>query len=204
MDVIPILFGENIIPNWIKFFSVLFILYLVPVYYKQYGLANFLWFSDLALFGTVLAILFESDFLISMMAVGLLLPELAWNFDFFVRLSTGKKIFGLSDYMFDDKIPFRIRLLSLFHVALPIIWILFLVKFGYNQMAIYPQIVFSWLVLLLTYSFTNPKENINWVFGFGSKPQNKIHAALYLIFVLILFPVVIFVPTHFLLIWLFN
>src|SRR5262245_7465403 len=33
------------------------------------------------------------------------LPELAWNLDFFVRLTTGATFMGLSGYMFDRNIP---------------------------------------------------------------------------------------------------
>src|SRR5262249_12211831 len=48
------------------------------------------------------------------------LPELAWNLDFFVRLTTGATFMGLSGYMFDRNIPLFIRALSLFHVGLPL------------------------------------------------------------------------------------
>ena len=48
------------------------------------------------------------------------LPELAWNLDFFVRLTTGATFMGLSGYMFDGNIPLFIRALSLFHVGLPL------------------------------------------------------------------------------------
>src|SRR5262249_40872039 len=50
---------------------------------------NFLWFSDIALLVTMPALWLESPLLASMMAVAVTLPELAWNLDFFVRLTTG-------------------------------------------------------------------------------------------------------------------
>ena len=63
---------------------------LVPVYWAQRGPANFLWASDIALLVTVGALWRESRFLSSMMAVAVLLPELGWNVDFFLRLGVAQ------------------------------------------------------------------------------------------------------------------
>jgi hypothetical protein len=38
------------IPLWIKLFITLFLCVLVPVYWRNFGPANFLWGSDIALF----------------------------------------------------------------------------------------------------------------------------------------------------------
>ena len=64
---------------------------VMPVYWLEYGPANFLWASDIALLVTTVALWQENRFLISMMAVGVLLPELFWNIDFFARLIAGGK-----------------------------------------------------------------------------------------------------------------
>ena len=44
------------IPLWLKVACTLFICILVPVYWIQYGPGNFLWFSDIALFGAATSI----------------------------------------------------------------------------------------------------------------------------------------------------
>src|SRR5687768_2105178 len=100
-------------PLWLKLVYGLFVIVLVPVYWRQYGPANFLWFSDIALFGGLAALWLESSLIASTMAVGALLLELAWNVDFFVRLITGTNLTGLSNYMFDDRRSLAIRSLSL-------------------------------------------------------------------------------------------
>src|SRR5215813_6228467 len=92
----------------------LFVRFLVPIYWRRYGPVNFLWFSNIALLVTMPALWLESPLLASMMAVAVTLPELAWNLDFFVRLTTGATFMGLSSYMFDRSIPLFIRALSLF------------------------------------------------------------------------------------------
>lgn len=191
------------IPLWIKILYALFLCILIPIYFKKYGPANFLWFSDIALFGTGIALWLESSLIASMMAVGVLLPELAWNIEYFFRLLTGKKIGGLSDYMFDKKKPLYLRGLSLFHVILPVLMLYLLAVLGYDERALTYQIFLSWTVLLLTYALTDPNENINWVFGPGGKPQKKISSLLYLFLLMLFFPLLIFLPTHFLLSWWF-
>ena len=85
----------------IKLGYTLFLLVLVPVYWAHYGPKNFLWFSDIALLTTGATLWLESPLLASMMMLAVLLPELAWNLDFFGRLLTGHAMFGMSAYMFD-------------------------------------------------------------------------------------------------------
>src|SRR5205814_618349 len=64
------------IPLWIKVAYTLMVAVIVPVYLAYYGPANFLWFSDVALVVTGVALWLESPLLVSMMTVGVLLPEL--------------------------------------------------------------------------------------------------------------------------------
>jgi hypothetical protein len=191
------------IPLWLKISYFIFLCILIPVYYRKWGPANFLWFSDIALLGTGFGLWFESSLLVSMMTVGVFLSELLWNVDYFVRLLTGKKIIGISDYMFDSSKPLFLRALSLFHVFLPIVMLYLLYNLKYDEYALLLQIPFSWLIFLITYFFTDPKANINWVFGLGDKPQKKIPKHIYLVLIIIFFPLVFYVPTHFLLKWLF-
>jgi hypothetical protein len=181
-----------------------FVLVLIPIYWKHYGPQNFLWFSDIALFGSLIALWTESSLIASMMAIGVLFPELAWNVDYFSRLLTGKKLIGLSDYMFEDDKPLFLRALSLFHVAIPIILIWMLFEYGYSESAIFYQTILAWIVLTICYLFTSPMENINWVFGPGGKPQKRMPPLLYFFIILLFFPLIIFLPSHFLFQWFFN
>jgi hypothetical protein len=192
------------IPLWLLIAYTLFLMVLVPVYWKYYGPANFLWFSDIALFSVGIVLWTENHLLLSMMAVGVLGLELIWNLDFFGRLLTGKKLLGLSEYMFHQEKSRFLRGLSLFHVFLPAIVIWLLIEWGYESHAIYWQTALAWLVLPLCYFLTDPKENINWVFGFGNAPQKKIPKPIYFMLALLFFPFVIYLPSHFLLNLIFN
>jgi hypothetical protein len=188
-----------VIPISLKIAYTLFVCLLVPIYWRQYGLVNFLWFSDIALLVLVPALWLESPLLISMMALAVVLPELAWNVDYFFRLATGVSLIGLTSYMFDAKIPLFIRGLSLFHVALPVLLIWMLSRLGYDGRALLWQTLVAAAVLPLSYFLSNPRENVNWVYGLGEKPQTTVPAPLFVLFLMLLFPVGVYLPTHLLL-----
>src|ERR1700761_1862349 len=86
--------GPARIPLAVKIAFTLFLMVLVPCYLPTWGPLNFLWFCDVALMVTFLGIWLESPLLISMQAVGILLPQTAWAIDFFVRWFAGKNAEG--------------------------------------------------------------------------------------------------------------
>ena len=192
------------IPLWLKLAYTLMVVAILPVYLVHYGAANFLWFSDIALVVTGVALWYESRLLASMMAVGVLLPELLWNISFFSRLSAGVRVSGLADYMFDPAIPRWIRALSLFHIPMPLVLLWMLHTLGYDPRALPAQTGLAWVVFAVTYAVTDPRENINWVFGPGGRPQQRVSPRVYLALVLVVFPLIVYVPTHFLLRALFG
>jgi len=189
---------------WLKIVYTLFICVLVPVYWVRYGPGNFLWFSDIALLTTAAALWLESSLLASMMAVSVVVLESVWIIDFLIGLIAGSSVIGLSAYMFDSKISLPIRALSLFHIAMPVILVWLLHRFGYDRRALIAQTVLAWIVLPASYFLTSPSQNINWVYGPGNGPQKWMPAPLYLILLMLAFPLVLYLPTHFLLKKLFN
>jgi hypothetical protein len=191
-------------PLWLKISYTLFICILVPVYIKQYGPGNFLWFSDLALLITAAALWLESSLLASMMAVSVIVLESIWIIDFLIGLIAGSSVIGLSAYMFDSKIPLWIRALSLFHIVLPLLLLWLLFRLGYDRRALLAQALLAWVVLPLSYFLTKPADNVNWVYGFGGGTQKWMPAQLYLVLLMIAFPLVLYWPTHLLLKRLFN
>ncbi|MBI4194967.1 MAG: membrane-associated protein [Betaproteobacteria bacterium] len=193
-----------VIPLWIKLAYTLFVLVTVAVYAVRYPLGNFLWFSDIALLAMVPALWFESSLLASMMAVAILLPEALWNVSFFGQILTGRRLTGLTDYMFDPAKPLYLRALSLFHVFLPPLLVWMIAQLGYATEGWIAQTVLAWIVLPLSYWLTTPEENVNWVYGFGARPQQRMPPLAYLLLLMIGFPALIYLPTHFLLQALFG
>jgi hypothetical protein len=190
------LFSGHQISLLFKVSYTIFIGIVIVVYWRYYGVANFLWFSDLALLITFVAIWLESPFLVSMQAVSVLFLELVWIVDFMTRLISGATLLGLTEYMFQAKNPLFVRGLSLFHVVLPIFLLWLVYRLGYDRQAWIAQTILAWLVLLTCFFFTEPSKNINWVFGPGKRPQQWVAPGVYLLILMIVFPICIYFPTQ--------
>lgn len=165
------------------------------MYWAHYGPKNFLWFSDIALLTTGVALWLESPLLASMMTLAVLLPELAWNLDFLWRLLTRRDLLGMSRYMFDARIPRYLRALSLFHVPLPIGLVWLVGRLGYDRRAWLYQSVVALIVLPATYWVTDRAENVNWVHGLG-QPQSRLPQWAYLALLIIAFSLLLYLPPH--------
>jgi hypothetical protein len=187
---------EAVIPLSLKITYTIFVCALVPIYWRQYGPANFLWFSDIALMVLVPALWLENALLVSMMAVSVVFFEALWNIDFFFQLVTGKSLIGLSAYMFNPEIPSFIRGLSCFHIVLPLLLLWALYRVGYDQRAFVWQTVVALVVLPLSYLVSNRRENVNWVYGFGQNPQRILPGPVFVILLMLLFPLLVYLPTH--------
>ncbi|HXG51703.1 MAG TPA: membrane-associated protein [candidate division Zixibacteria bacterium] len=183
----------------LKIFYSLFVCVLVPAYWTRYGPSNFLWFSDLALLLGLAALWLESPLLASTQALSVVVFELIWIADFLVRAVSGKSPIGIAAYMFDPAEPRFFRGLSLFHVPLPFVLLGAVYRWGYDARALIAQTLLFWLVMIVCYFFTSPSKNINWAFGPGNPPRKLMPAPLYLVFLLIGVPLLVYLPTHLLL-----
>ncbi len=186
------------LPLWFKLTYTALAAVTVAVYLAIYPPQHFLWFSDVALVLMVPALWFEHRLLASMMAVGVLLPELAWNAGFIAGLIRGYDPIGLVSYMFDASLPLYQRALSGgFHVLLPVAILVAVSRLGYDRRALPTQIVLSWLVLILSRVLATPETNVNFVLGIGhGGPRSVLPAPWYFITLLAGFPLLVHLPTH--------
>jgi len=197
-------FDGALIPLWLKLAYTVLVCGIVVVYAFKYPLGNFLWFSDIALIGTVPALWLEHSLLSSMLLLSVLLPEVVWNVGYFGQLLTGKRIWGLAEYMFDASQPRYLRALSLFHVFLPGLLLWMTIHVGYDERALPAQTVLAWIVLLLSYRLTDPQINVNWVFGLGNGSRGRMTPRAYLGLAMLVFPLLVYLPTHLLMRWWLN
>lgn len=193
-----------LIPLWLKIGYTAAVVLIVAVYLVKYGPGNLLWLSDIGLILAVPALWLESALLASMLAVGLLLPELLWISSFFGRLIVGRRIYGLTDYMFERERPLYLRVLSLFHVPLPFLLVWLVHRLGYDPMGLPAFTVIGSIALLMSYRLTDPRENVNRVFGPGDAPQKRLAPPVYLGLLMVAFPLLIYLPTHLLLAHFFG
>ena len=123
------------VPLWLKLAYTAFMAVLVPVYLRNYGPTNFLYFCDVALIITLVGIWIESPLLISMCAVGIIASQTLWVIDFLSNL-IGHPFTGLTDYMFMPDHSLFLRGLSLFHGWLPFLLLYLVWRLGYDRRAL--------------------------------------------------------------------
>ena len=91
------------IPIWLKVAYSAFVTVVVPCYWVTYSPWNFLYFCDIALLVTAVAIWIESPLLVSTQVVAITLPQILWVVDFLCRLIASVNITGVTSYMFHLK-----------------------------------------------------------------------------------------------------
>src|SRR6187399_764788 len=94
--------SANRLPLAFKLAYTAFMAVLIPVYWYFYGPTNFLYFCDVALILTLIAFWNENALLVSMSAVGIVVPQIFWVLDFVGGL-VGLPINGMTAYMFKSE-----------------------------------------------------------------------------------------------------
>ena len=197
----------NRIPLPVKIVYTAFVAVLVPYYWATYTPWNFLYFCDVALLLTLVAIWTENALLVSMSSVGILLPQALWVLDFLARAVAGVHITGMTAYMFDPSLPLFVRGLSTFHGWLPFLLVYLLSRVGYDRRAYRAQTVLA-VGLLLVCFYLAPKPppstrfpshavNINYVYGMDDqRPQTLMAPELWMLLMIGVNVVALYVPTH--------
>lgn len=182
------------IPRWLKFAWTVWLLVWAPVYWIQYGAQNFLYFCDLGNFLIAAGLWLESRLIVSWQAVGLLLFQTLYAIDLTGAFLFRRHLIGGTEYMFDPKIPLPLRLLGLYHLAVPPLLLWAVRRLGYDSRAWKLQTLTACIVVPMNF-FWRPQSNINWARGIGHE-QHVISPWLYLAAYLIVVPLVVYWPTH--------
>lgn len=193
----------RVIPRWLKVTHSAFVGTLVPVYWRQYGPGNFLWFSDVALLTSVPALWCESSLLASTQAVGVLVPETLWLVDFGSGLVVRRTPLNLASYMFDRRIPGFVRALSLFHVWLTPLLMFIVSRVGYDRRALRYQTAATAAIVLASWRLTTPEDNVNWVYSRKEIRSPGARAA-FVMALIVAIPLAFHLPAHLLLKRLFR
>jgi hypothetical protein len=189
------------IPLWLKVFWTAWVVVWIPVYWRQYGLQNFLFFCDLGNILITVGLWLESALIFSWQACGLLIFQTLFVIDLAGALVSGRHLIGGTEYMFDPHIALWIRSLSLFHVVTPglLLWAIW--KLGYDPRGWKLQTLTTWIVIPVNY-FWRPQLDVNWARGLFFHEQHAVPGALYLLVYCSVVPAVIYFPTHRFLLWL--
>jgi hypothetical protein len=195
------------LPVWLKLAYTAFMAVLVPVYWRNYGPTNFLYFCDVALIITLVGIWIESPLLVSMCAVGILASQALWVVDFLSNL-IGWPLTGMTDYMFAADHSLFLRGLSLFHGWLPFLLVYLVWRLGYDRRGFVAWTLVAWALVLICFFFMPPPRpdpgltpvNINYVWGMSDfVAQQWMPPAAWVAGLIVLLPALLYAPVHFLL-----
>lgn len=186
------------LPLWLKVAWTVWLMVWVPVYWRQYGAQNFLYFCDIGNVLIGLALWLESALIFSWVACGLLLFQSLYTIDLAGALLTGRHLIGGTEYMFDPHLSLFIRLLSLFHVVTPPLLLWAIWRLGYDARGWKLQTLTAWIVVPINY-FWRPGQDVNWARGPFFHEQHAMPGWLYLLGYLVVVPAGIYLPTHFVL-----
>jgi hypothetical protein len=194
------------LPIWLKLAYTAFLAVLVPIYWIDYGPANFLNPCDIVLFAIFFALWLESSLLASLAGVGILLLQTLWVLDFVAHI-VGIKLTSITSYMFNPQIPLFARGLSLFHIWMPFLLLFLLLRLGYDRRAFKIWSVISWGLLLIYFFWMPPAGavlpninmpfNINAIFGTHSAASKSLMPSwAWLLILMAGVPLLIWGPIH--------
>jgi hypothetical protein len=165
-----------------------------PAYAVFYGFGNFLHLCDVAVILTCVGLWAGSALLLSMQGLNILI-DLTWDLDLGWRLATGRHLLGGTEYMWEAQYPLWLRLLSLFHLMLPVVLLWALWRVGYDRRALALQAALG-LVLIAAARALGPDVNVNyaWRDPFFHRPWGPAPSHVAVIFAGLV--AVVYVPTH--------
>lgn len=183
------------VPRWLRLAYTAWFGIWVPVYAVQVGPANFLWLCDVGNFVLLIALWTGNRLLFSSQAVGVVLIQLLWVTDLAGRLLLGFHPIGGTEYMFDPVEPLPVRVLSLFHLWVPILLLWAVHRLGFDRRAWRLQTLIAWLVLPLSF-LQDPVLNLNWLWRPFGLEQNVLPPGLYMAACLALYPLLLYLPSQ--------
>jgi hypothetical protein len=183
-------------PAALRWGAVVWLAVWIPAYWRTWGAANFLHFCDITVVLTCAGLFFESTLLISSQAVASLLVDAVWIIDVFWKIVFGRYLIGGTEYMFDTHYALWVRLLSLFHIAMPVALLWAVRRSGYDRRGWILQSAIA-LVALIAARFTNPALDVNYAFSdpFFHRQLGPAFTHILAVFGFMVF--VVYLPTHF-------
>jgi len=147
----------------LRWVPVLWLAVWLPAYAHYWGWANFLHSCDIGVILSAAGFFLGNSLLLSSQAVGNVLADLLWCFDAASRLVSGKHLLGGTEYMWDSHFPVWLRLLSLFHIFLPVLLVWSLRRAGYDRRGLPLQGAIL-AGLLVVSRFFGQEQNLNYAY----------------------------------------
>jgi hypothetical protein len=167
----------------------------VPAYATAWGWSNFLSLCDVAVVLTCLGLWRASAVLLSSQALTAVVAGLLWATDVVARLASGRHLFGGTEYMWSERVPLVVRLLSLFHLVLPVVLVAALRRLGYDRRGLPLQVALTGVLLVASRLLAGGK-NLNYTLADPLLRRAWGPPPLHLVAILVGTALLVYLPTH--------
>ena len=174
----------------------------LPSYIRYWGWGNLVHLCDVAVILGCSGLWWGSSLLVSSQAVASLAAGIFWSIDIGWRLVTGRFLIGGTQYMLDTRVPLWARLLSSFHVALPLALLWAMKKIGYDRRALALQAAIA-AGLFIVARFLPPALNVNYAYQDPLLHRSWGPAPVHLAVIFVGAVALLYWPTHLFLSWMF-
>lgn len=174
----------------------------LPSYIRYWGWSNLVHLCDVAVILGCAGLWWGSSLLVSSQAVASLAAGIFWSLDVGCRLLTGRFLIGGTQYMLDARVPLWARLLSSFHVALPLALLWAMKKIGYDPRALALQAAIA-AGLFIAARFLSPALNVNYAYHDPLFHRSWGPAPVHLTVIFVGAVALLYWPTHLFLSWMF-
>jgi hypothetical protein len=182
-------------PRTLQWLALAWVAVWVPTYAMVYGFGNFLHLCDVAVLMTCVGLWRGTPLLLSMPALTSIVIDLMWDADLCWRFVTGRHLVGGTEYMWDTKYALWVRLLSLFHLVLPVLLLWALRRVGYDRRALPLQSAVG-LFFICAARLLGPDANVNFSWRDPLFHQSWGPAPIHVLLIFLGLLVVIYLPTH--------
>jgi hypothetical protein len=182
----------------LRWAALLWLFAWLPIYTWEWGWQNMMHVCDIGVILACLGLWFQNPLLVSSQAVNSLLVGVLWGLDVAWRISSGNHLVGGTEYMWDTRFALWVRLLSTFHLWLPLALLWAIRRIGYDRRALGLQSAIMAAVLIFS-RFLPPALNMNYAFQDPLFHRAWGPAPLHLAVILAGSVALIYWPTHLLL-----
>lgn len=193
----PFASQQRSIPIGVRLAAAVFLFVWVPVYWHYWGPTNVFFLCDLAVLLGCIGLAIQSALLISSQALAISFVSLFWIFDVGWHLLFGTSFIGGTDYMFDQNYPLWLRLISLYHLILPVILVWAISRLGYDRRAFRFECILAAIAILCSRA-SDPSLNINFAYSAPIFHRQLGSASVHLVLTFLATALVLYAPVHYL------
>lgn len=148
----------------LRWIALIWLVVYLPAYGRAYPLTNFLFLCNLGVTITALAVIVGNRLWVSSQAVAAPVIGIAWGLDAGWKVATGDFLYGGTAYMWDPQYPLFTRILSLYHLAWPLVLLWCLARAGYDRRGWPLQTAIAATSIVIARLATDPAQNVNFAF----------------------------------------